>query len=257
VPGGGGGIEPSLSYVQNISEIQPIQPHQISNNSAATLFYLNNQGLGSDFHTWSQAMCAALERNLTVVLRNDRPWCWASLDLIEREDLGHHYMDSFATYFADETEGKHCPGVPPPDAFHNTRIAPVMASDPRVVTKSHFIGRHISFQSKCRSINFDKDSKHVLRAAAVEYLFTRVRPEVVLEARKLKARLFPSNPRSNQMITIHVRWGDKVKDSDPVPIRTYIKFAEVRAELSFHFKSIILTLIKCTVNSKTTYQYLI
>lgn len=226
-PGGNAAPDPPAYYVMNSTDILPRQPHHLSNNSGATLFQLNNQGLGSDFHTWSQAMCVALERNLTLVLRNDRPWCWAASELLERKDLSHHYMDSFATYFADEVEGKQCPGVPLLDAFHNFPIASVLASDPNVVTKEHLIGRHVSHQSRCNSINFNKESKHVLRAGAMEYLFTRIRPEIVLAARRLKAKLFPGNPMPNQTITIHVRWGDKAKDSPPVPISTYITMAQV------------------------------
>jgi hypothetical protein len=94
-----------------------------SDHSRRFAFYsMTNHGLGSDLHTWSQAMCVAMEHNVSLVVRSASEWVWSPRELLDRGDLGHHAMDSLFTYFADETEGKHCPCTPAPDAFRRTHL---------------------------------------------------------------------------------------------------------------------------------------
>ena len=46
--------------------------------------------------------------------------------------------------------------------------------------------------------------------AAMEYLFQSVRPEVIAEAERQAREAFPEGlPDPNNMVTVHMRWGDK------------------------------------------------
>lgn len=217
-----------------------VDPKAPPHKKGYILLAMNNFGLGSDLHTWSQAMCIALEHNVSLVIRGYGEWTWASKEFLDRPDLGHHPMDSLSVYFGDETEGKHCPHTPGRDAFKGAQKSEVMYPDPYMSV----LGRHVIYYSTCPSIIKDKESRHVLRAAAMEYLFTRVRPEVILAARRLRARLFPSNPRPEQMIAIHIRWGDKVTESPLAPMIEYLRLVEVRCLCSYLY--LVTYLCACT-----------
>jgi hypothetical protein len=61
------------------------------------------------------------------------------------------------------------------------------------------------------------------RAAAMEFLFQRVRPIVIEEAERQIQEVFPEGlPDPKNMITVNIRWGDKAREMELQPIERYI-----------------------------------
>jgi len=76
----------------------------------------------------------------------------------------------------------------------------------------------------------------------VEFLFSRINPDLISRAQReieelLKREKFPDfSILTNNMITIHIRYGDKVKEMDLVPIQDYVDAAKeliVRHSISY------------------------
>ena len=67
------------------------------------------------------------------------------------------------------------------------------------------VGRHCS-QSTTGS------AKRTLRMAGIEYLFTRVTPLLQKEAQRQLELVFPSGVVPKDLITVHIRWGDKDRE---------------------------------------------
>ena len=65
----------------------------------------------------------------------------------------------------------------------------------------------------------------MFRAAATEYLFQQVSPLVIQEARRQIGIVFASNHGvvPEDLITVHIRWGDKFWEMDLPPIEEYIQ----------------------------------
>jgi hypothetical protein len=61
------------------------------------------------------------------------------------------------------------------------------------------------------------------RAAATEFLMTRVSDSIQREAERQVSALFPPHGQiPPDLITVHIRWGDKARESKLVPIERYI-----------------------------------
>lgn len=63
--------------------------------------------------------------------------------------------------------------------------------------------------SKCPKYIHDLKSRTAFRAAAMEYMFSNLNPALIEEARKAIADVFGQQGIPEDLITVHIRWGDK------------------------------------------------
>jgi hypothetical protein len=64
-------------------------------------------------------------------------------------------------------------------------------------------------------------------SAAMEYLFQSVRPIVITEAEKQIREAFPDGlPNPEDMITVHMRWGDKSTETSLLPVEWFVNGAK-------------------------------
>ena len=61
-----------------------------------------------------------------------------------------------------------------------------------------------------------------MRAASTEYLFQRLSPLVIQEAQRQIGIIFPNGIVPTNLVTVHIRWGDKFWEMDLPPIQEYI-----------------------------------
>jgi hypothetical protein len=181
--------------------------------------YRNRYGLGSDLHVWGQALCNGMESNVRV--RTLGSWTWVDQQACKTTDPT---LDSIApttttttttpmTCYFPATEIQ-CPGDGLLVREHPTFDSAVYnISRPNGVVKV-----------QCDSI-LEQASKPNLRAAVVEYLFSHVSELVVREADRQASLVFreaPGGKAPHDLITVHIRWGDKGKEMKLVPIQDYI-----------------------------------
>ena len=60
------------------------------------------------------------------------------------------------------------------------------------------------------------------RAATMEYIFQSVSPVVIKEAQRQIGLLFGTVSVPDNLISVHIRWGDKFWEMDLAPIEEYI-----------------------------------
>ena len=61
------------------------------------------------------------------------------------------------------------------------------------------------------------------RAATMEYFFANLQPLVLQEAQRQIGLLFPGGIVPSNLITVHLRWGDKFWEMDLVPAQQYVE----------------------------------
>ena len=81
-------------------------------------------------------------------------------------------------------------------------------------------------KSSCPEVTTRYGGTTAIRAASTEYLFARLADVVIAEAERQLDIHFGNNSRTNyqvpkDMITVHVRWGDKRFEADLLPIQNY------------------------------------
>jgi hypothetical protein len=148
-----------------------------------------DSGLGSDIHVWGNSLWAGLLYGHRV--KSPNPWLW-----VDVEACGG--SSSWQCYF---------PGVEPActeEEFQNERI---LAGD---CGKKRFWPNTYSIPA--------------FRAAVTEFVFSRLSSVVVTEARRQLNAIFGNNGVPSNLITVHVRWGDKILEGSQrnIPIKDYI-----------------------------------
>eukprot|EP00397_Hematodinium_sp_SG-2012_P043221 GEMP01048002.1.p1 GENE.GEMP01048002.1~~GEMP01048002.1.p1 ORF type:complete len:285 (+),score=57.85 GEMP01048002.1:405-1259(+) len=150
---------------------------------------MNNNGLGSDIHTWSQALCNAMEVNATLAVVGG--WIWSDNELRSANETASRAASSpMACYFGTSTK--------------------CASADLSQAEKQTWLRGHCPHW--IRGFAF--------RAAAVEYLFSNVSPALVRRAEQTYAAVF--GDRKSPLITVHIRWGDKHSEMKLVPIEDYV-----------------------------------
>ena len=200
-----------------------IESHQ-SNCSLplATHHFDNTFGLGSHIILWGQALCNGME--IRFRMRSQAPeWLW--LDQ-EHCDMQHQAnLSPMLCYFpASENRcsdvhqtthvvaGKKDSSSTTTTTSKNSNNATISLNitDPRV--QKHW----------CELAKESKESRAKIRAASTEYLFQSLSPLVVREAKRQIGIIFPNGIVPEDLVTVHVRWGDKFWEMDLPPIQEYI-----------------------------------
>lgn len=180
-----------------------IEAHQ-SNCSLplATYPFNNKYGFGSHLMLWGMAVCNGME--MKHRMRSHAPgWLWL--------DQGHCDMDvqsvlsPMLCYFP-ASEYK-CP-----DQDTNIKTLPRIPEP--------FPGRK---RVLCPLVKQSDEAMTMVQAATIEYLFQSLSPLVIQEAKRQIGIIFPDGivPEEN-LVTVHLRWGDKKGEMELVSIDKYI-----------------------------------
>jgi hypothetical protein len=169
-------------------------------------------GLGSDIHVYSAVMCKTLEKT-NARLRTVGTWIWNSKEQCPTHDENNNTISTSPMLCYFPQSETVCP---------NDVIAGVGATRQFQVTNDD--GR-VKLQS-CPNATEQYGGTSAIRAATTEYLFTRLADFVVHEAERQLQIHFGNNTRTNyqvpkNLITVHVRWGDKRYEVDLIPIENY------------------------------------
>ena len=160
-----------------------IRDHQ-NNCSKTTNFHpIGNNGMGSDIHLWSQSLCNSMQMGATLLPLNER-WIWNDVEFCNEVD----HKQPFGCYFDIRTECPHS--------------IPVKYGAVSFLNDFHLCPKYIT----------DLESRQKFRAAAMEYLFLNLNPAIVTEAEKVIDTVFGEEGIPENMITLHMRLGDKVSE---------------------------------------------
>ena len=204
---------PLSDYAKNIEQ------HQ-SNCSIplATHHFDNTFGLGSHMILWGQALCNGMETRLRM--RSHEPkWLW--LDQEHCDMQGQAIMSPMLCYFPSSEY--RCPD------FHHTYTAGVNITT-TTTTENSFSNVAVSLNITdprkqadwCKLAKDSDESKAMIRASSTEYLFQSVSPLVIREAKRQIGVIFPRGIVPEDLVTVHIRWGDKFWEMDLPPIQEYV-----------------------------------
>lgn len=170
-------------------------------------------GLGSDIHVYSAAMCKAMEKT-NARLRTVGTWIWNSKNHCPVQDENNNTITDTTSspmlcYFPQSET------VCPNDTISGSMPQFKVTDDD---------GR-MKLQS-CPKMTQKYGGTSAIRAATTEYLFTRLSDFVIQEAERQLHIHFGNNARTNyqvpkNLITVHVRWGDKRYEVNLLPIERY------------------------------------
>lgn len=157
----------------------------------------NNYGIGSYVGQWSEAMCVAWENGLR--LRSVNPvWLWMDQTYCNMTDAAIR-KSPWLCYFP-KLEFL-CEQVP---------------------TGYLGVGNTAARSCTARHERENKDFTEEFRAASLEYMFRQVSPLVIREAQRQVGIIFGPNGAPRDLITIHIRWGDKEDEMKLLGIQEYI-----------------------------------
>ena len=147
---------------------------------------LNGYGMGSDIHTWSQALCVAMDRKGALFAVKPGPWKWIDKKLCSPK----YFDDPLSCYFGKTT---------------------------KCTQQSNKNYPSLEYHIKC------KTDIPTMRAAATEYLFSNVSPRIINIAQRRAYDIFGASGIPKDLITVHIRWSDKKSEMTLQPIEKYIQ----------------------------------
>ncbi|CAJ1932830.1 unnamed protein product [Cylindrotheca closterium] len=190
--------------------------HQSDCSKPIATHYLDNTyGLGSHLILWGQAMCNAMEQGYRLhssikVDSEYKQWIWLDQEYCATQD--EHPMTCYFPWAEEEA----C-ALANQDSTGNIKFSynftNVTVQDPRAY--------RCALTQKTVGIT-ERDE---YRASATEYLFSHVSPLVIQEAQRQIGIIFGDLPNAmapENLITVHIRWGDKFWEMDLAKIEEYI-----------------------------------
>lgn len=192
---------------------QKIESHQ-SNCSIplATHRFDNTFGLGSHIALWGQALCNGME--VRYRMRSHEPkWLWLDqqhCDMQEQAVLSPMLCYFPASEYRCSDLDRTLTHVGGENDVSSTVGYSVNITDPR------------NQKDWCKLAKESEESKTMLRASSIEYLFQSVSPLVIREAKRQIGLIFPDGVVPEDLVTVHIRWGDKFWEMDLPPIEEYI-----------------------------------
>ena len=162
---------------------------------------LNSAGLGSELHTYSMTLIAVMEMQ-NVRFRTIYPWIYNDV-----EKCGNSSPNSPMKCYFPQAE-PHCP------ATANETELQTFEINYRVYTRD-----------ASPNITALAGGHSNVRAATTEYLLTRVSDIVQTEGERQLNIVFGNRTMGvpKNLITVHIRWGDKQAEMELVPIEKYVK----------------------------------
>eukprot|EP00965_Chrysotila_dentata_P262791 6214675-Pleurochrysis_carterae.AAC.2 len=202
---------------------------------------LPNYGFGSDLQIWSSRLCDAFSKNISLLavssgaLLCDRRCVNLSFSLARdscKSDCEVTAASSFAPPWIWDDQ-RLCPATSAPlpamSCAFGQRVNPCLTKlstfvhGPLVAdAKSTSGGRLTGLHSHV--------SAEQCFSAAVEFLFAQMSPAVLHRARKAIRATFGVGGAPIDLISVHIRWGDKYKQSALQPIKAYLQAAKRLAQ---------------------------
>ena len=184
----------------------------------------NKAGLGSELHGYGMALCNAHRRKKRMFTA--KHWMYIS----QQDCAGTTSMSAMACYFPKLE--LQCPG--------DELQAQLVLNASQAMKKRNRNLNKLTWRSQqdvqCQSILQQPGYSSLfnimdVRAAITELQFSQLSQIVVQEAQRQHALVFPKGaPPPYQLITVHVRWGDKGKEMKLQPIEKYIEAIEQVAQ---------------------------
>lgn len=171
-----------------------IAGHQSKCTSPTNHIKRRQFGMGSEIHTWSQALCNSMQAGKTLMQVNET-WEYNDSSLCNAT-----HSQPFSCYFNVHSE------------------CPVSSEDKPIDIVNEF--------DRCPKYIHDLASRKAFRSATTEYLFSNLNPALVDEARKAIVDVFGNEGIPNELITVHVRWGDKAEEMKLVTAAEYFAAIE-------------------------------
>jgi hypothetical protein len=167
----------------------------------------NRFGIGSDLHVWTQALCNAME--LKSRLWTPPPWENAGPN--ETCDDGAA-QSAFNCLFPNAE--LRCPQDAALAFINNSSN---ISWIPLPVHGGGLPDHWGCKQTLSRGLYTTVD----LRTSGIEYLFSRITSDVIRAAERRLGKMFP-NGVPKDLITVHVRWGDKlIREMERVSVENY------------------------------------
>jgi len=158
--------------------------------------FRNRFGLGSDLHVWTQAVCNAAE--MKVRFKSILPWIW---------------WDEASCAADGAADGRQ--SSPMQCYFPNAELA---CDGDGMQEIQRNMSKRQGFHCDGVMQNFNVSD---FRAGGLEYLFSSVSPVLINDAERQLNIIFPDGVPPN-LITVQVRWGDKLAEMTFVTIEEYI-----------------------------------
>jgi hypothetical protein len=182
-----------------------ILKHQSNCDLPVSTFHMDNTyGLGSHLTLWSQAVCNAMHQKAR--LRTENPiWLWMDQAQCDMEQAKRSPLLCYfpkAEFLCEKDESFSAGNISDPRETQNWC--------PHLLQKQP---KQIVYEAKLAAF----------RAASIEYLFRKVSPVVLAEAERQSGLLFGPDGAPDDLITVHLRWGDKFWEMDLVSVEEYIK----------------------------------
>ena len=165
----------------------------------------NTYGLGSHLTLWSQAMCNAMHMKARLQTQNP-VWLWMDQTLC---DARQAVRSPLLCYF---------PGSELLCEQDKSPLETLNITDPRETQNWCPYLR----QEKPKQIQYEPKLAD-FRAASIEFLFREVSPIVIQEAERQSGLTFGPNGAPEDLITVHMRWGDKFWEMDLASVEEYVK----------------------------------
>ena len=168
----------------------------------------NGAGMGSELHTYGMTMCVVVEMQ-NVRLRTVGQWIYN-----DKEKCSDSVIHGPLMCYFPQAE-PICPNI-----TQNIDALPVDTFDIRYNDLT---------RKACPHITRNAGGYSNVRAATTEYMFTRVSDIVQTEGERQLNILFHGNNRTftpkvpKDLITVHIRWGDKLWEMKLITIDLYIE----------------------------------
>ena len=185
-------------------------------------------GLGSDLHVWGAALCNGIDEGHRIRTGNVNPWVW-----IDQEKCDADTVEASALRCYFPHAELQCP-----DDVNNVPLVQFNISNPIRVKCN---------MTETSSMNvFNKSD---WRAAGVELLFSRVATIVQEEGERQLNLVFPDGVPSD-LITVHMRWGDKKFENKIVEVsQTIDAIATIRKQRGDNLQDPV-SIFLCTEDPK-------
>eukprot|EP00592_Proboscia_alata_P010810 CAMPEP_0194364898 /NCGR_PEP_ID=MMETSP0174-20130528/12850_1 /TAXON_ID=216777 /ORGANISM="Proboscia alata, Strain PI-D3" /LENGTH=439 /DNA_ID=CAMNT_0039139215 /DNA_START=81 /DNA_END=1400 /DNA_ORIENTATION=- len=205
-----------------------------------------NSGLGSSFHLWARYLCHAYDRKAVLVVEPNE-------HILGQTPTGFLWNDSrycgshdspLSCYFGPHESLRACDfsKSEKADLLKDVPIHKFSFSDP-IVGGDSVQGCTFIDKNRENTANFPHEvppgvsmrehNAHIVDeykstisfwyAAAMEFLFQKVNPIVISAAHRQLLAMFDRGIVPANMVTVHIRWGDKAKEMTLVGIEEYIK----------------------------------
>ena len=167
---------------------------------------MSSSGMGSSIHAWAKSLKVAQDNGATLSTAwSGVPWVHDDLHSCTAEQI----EAPLSCYFGTEVTSSATCGQAPP-CSHPGDTACVVLQD---LTPARDERTWLAHHTEADGFTME---------GAVEFLFSHVQRVVIAEAERQLALIFGAEGVPHPLITVHVRWGDKATEMEPVGMQVYI-----------------------------------